>query len=84
LPSKNLKIKIYRTIILPVVLYGCGTWPLTLRKERRMRMVENGVLWRIFGPKRDKVRGNGGNYIMRNLMICPAHPRLFGCSHREE
>ena len=52
---KNLKIKIYRTIILPVVLYGCETWPLTLRKERRLRMYENSVLRRIFGPKRDEV-----------------------------
>ena len=53
--SKNLKIKIYRTIILPVVLYGCETWSLTLREERRLRVFENRVLRRIFGPKRDKV-----------------------------
>jgi len=42
--SKNLKIKIYRTIILPVVLYGCETWSLTLREERRLRVFENSVL----------------------------------------
>ena len=42
--SKNLKIKIYRTIIFPVVLYGCETWSLTLREERRLRVFENGVL----------------------------------------
>jgi hypothetical protein len=54
--SKNLKIKIYRTIILPVVLYGCETWSLTL-EERRLRVFENRVLRRIFGPKRDKVTG---------------------------
>jgi hypothetical protein len=48
--SKNLKIKIYRTIILPVVLYGCETWSLTLREERRLR-----VLRTAFGPKRDEV-----------------------------
>ena len=51
----NLKIKIYRTIILPVVLYRCETWSLTLRKERKLRVFENMVLRRIFGPRRDKV-----------------------------
>ena len=55
--SKNLKIKLYRTIILPVVLYGCESWSLTLREERRLRVFENGVLRRIFGPKRDEVTG---------------------------
>ena len=55
--SKNLKIKIYRTIILPVVLYGCETWSLTLREERRLRVFENRMFWRIFGPKRDEVTG---------------------------
>ena len=47
--SKTLKIKIYRTMILPVVLYGCETWSLTLREERRLRMFENRVLRRVFG-----------------------------------
>jgi len=55
--SKNLKIKIYRTIILPVVLYGCETWSLTLREERELRVFENMVLRRIFGPRRDEVTG---------------------------
>jgi len=55
--SKNLKIKIYRIIILPVVLYGCKTWSLTLREERRLRVFENRVLRRIFGPKRDELTG---------------------------
>ena len=55
--SKNLKIKIYRTIILPVVLYGCKTWSLTLREERKLRVFENMVLRRIFGPRRDEVTG---------------------------
>jgi hypothetical protein len=54
---KNLKIRIYKTIILPVVLYGCETWPLTLREEHRLRMFENMVLRRIFRPKRDEVIG---------------------------
>ena len=48
-------IKIYRTIILPVVLYGCETWSLTLREERSLRVFENRVLRRVFGPKRDEV-----------------------------
>ena len=53
LHSKNLKIKIYKTIILPVVLYGCETWSLTLREESRLRVFENRILMRIFGPKRE-------------------------------
>jgi hypothetical protein len=55
--SKNVKIKIYRTIILPVVLDGCETWSLMLREEFRLRVFENRVLRRIFGPKRDEVTG---------------------------
>ena len=55
--SKNVKIKIYRTIILPVVLYGCETWSLILREERRLRVFENMVLRRIFGPREDEVTG---------------------------
>jgi hypothetical protein len=54
--SNNLKIKIYRSIILPVVLYGFETWSLTLWEKRRLRVFENGVLRGIFGPKRDEVR----------------------------
>ena len=56
--SKNLKIKIYRTIILPIVLYGCETWSLTLQEERKMRVFGNMVLRRIFGPRRDEVTGD--------------------------
>jgi len=55
--SKNLKTKIYRTIIFPVVLYGCETWLLTLREERKVRVFEDMVLMRIFGPRRDEVTG---------------------------
>jgi len=55
--SKNLKMKIYRTIIMPVVLCVCETWSLTLRKERKLRVFENMVLRRIFGPRRDHVTG---------------------------
>ena len=55
--SKNLTVKIYRNINLPVVLYGCETWSLTLREERRLRAFENRVLRRVFGPKRDEMTG---------------------------
>jgi len=54
---KIIHIKIYRTLILPVDLYGCETWSLTLREERRQKVFENKVLRRIFGPKRDEVIG---------------------------
>jgi hypothetical protein len=53
----HLKIKIHRTIILPVVLYGCETWSLTLREERRLRVFENRVFRRMFRPWRDEVTG---------------------------
>jgi hypothetical protein len=55
--SKNIKVKIHRTIILPVVFYGCETWSHTLKEEHRLRMFERRVLRRIFGPKRDEVTG---------------------------
>jgi hypothetical protein len=52
--SKNTKNRVYRTVVLPVVFYGCETWPLTPREEQRLRVFENRVLRRIFGPKRDE------------------------------
>ena len=55
--SKNFTTKIYRTIILPLVLYGYETWSLTSREERRLRVFENRVLRRVFGPRRDDVTG---------------------------
>jgi hypothetical protein len=55
--SKNVKIRVYRTVTLPVVLYGCESWSLTLREEQRLRVFENRVLRRIFGPKRDEATG---------------------------
>jgi hypothetical protein len=55
--SKNTKIRVYRSIILPVVLYGCENWSLTLREEQRLRVFEDRVLRRIFGPRRDEVTG---------------------------
>jgi hypothetical protein len=54
--SRNVKVKIYKTIILPV-LYGCETWSLTSREEHRLRVFENRLLRRIFGPERDEVTG---------------------------
>jgi len=53
--SKNLKVEIYRTIILPIVFYGCETWLFTLREGKKLRVFENMVLRRIFGPMRDEV-----------------------------
>ena len=64
--SKNLKIKIYRTIILPFILYGFETWSLTLREERKLSVFKNMVLRRIFGSRRDEVTGNGGECITRS------------------
>ena len=55
--QKNLEIKIHRTVILPVVLYGCETWLLTLQEERKLKVFENIVLRRIFGPRRNEVTG---------------------------
>jgi hypothetical protein len=55
--SRNVKVKIYKTIILPLVLYGCETWSLTLRDKHRLTVFENRILRRIFGPKRDELTG---------------------------
>jgi hypothetical protein len=81
---KKLKNKIYITIILPVVLYGCETWSLTLRDERRVRVFENRVLRTVFGPKKDEVTGEWRNYTTRSLVICTPYPILCGWSNREE
>ena len=75
---KNLKIKIYKIIILPVVLYGFEIWSLILREERRLGVFENRVLRRVFGPKKDEVTGNGENYTMRSLGISTPYPILCG------
>jgi hypothetical protein len=75
---KNLKIKIYKTIIVSVVLYGCNTWSLRLRGERRLRLFENRALMRIFGPKRYEVTGEWRKQHKEELMICTPHPVLFG------
>jgi hypothetical protein len=72
--SRNVQVKIYRSIVLPVVLYGCETWSLTLREKHRVRVFENRVLRRIFGPKRDEVKGEWRklyNGELRNLCSSP-------------
>jgi hypothetical protein len=74
--SKNLNIKIYRTIILPVVLYRCETWSLTLRKERRLRVCEKRVLRRVFGPKRDEVTGEWRKLLNEELSDLYSLPNI--------
>jgi hypothetical protein len=72
--SRNVKVKIYKTIILPVVLYGCETWSLTLREVHRLSVFENRVLRKIFGPKRDEVTGEWRkmhNEELHNLYSSP-------------
>jgi hypothetical protein len=78
--SRNVNIRIYKTIILPVVLYGCETWSLTLREEHRLRVFENRVLRRIFGPKMDKVTEECiklHNKELCDLYILPSVIRLI-------
>jgi hypothetical protein len=74
--SENLKTKIYRTIILPVVLYGCGTWSLTWREESRLRVFENRMLRRIFGPKRDEVTGQRSKLHNKELNDLYSSPTI--------
>jgi hypothetical protein len=75
--SRNVKVKIYKTIILPVVLYGCETWSLTLREEHRLRVFENRVLRRIFGPKRDEVTGEWRKLHSEELHNLYSSPDIF-------
>ena len=70
--SFQIKTVMYITTPLPVVLYGCETWSVTLREEHRLRVFENRVLREIFGVKWDEVMGRGENYITRSFMICTA------------
>jgi hypothetical protein len=70
-------VKIYKTIILPVVLYGCETWSLTLREEHRLRVFENRVLRRIFGPKRDEVTGEWRKLHSEELNIFYPSPNII-------
>jgi hypothetical protein len=71
--SKNVKIKIYKTIILPVVLYGCEIWSLTLREECRLKFLESRMLRRIFAPKREEVTEGWRKLHNDEVLIC-THP----------
>jgi hypothetical protein len=82
--SRKLKVKIYKTIILPVILYRCETWSLTLKEEHRLRVFENRVLRRIFGPMRVVVTGNGEGCTMGSFIICTHHQILLGRSNQGE
>jgi len=82
--SKNLKIKIYRTVILPVGLYECETWSLKLRKERKLRVFENRVLRRIFGPRRDEVTGELRRLHNEELNDLYSSPNIVRELNREE
>jgi hypothetical protein len=73
--SRNVKVKIYKTIIIPVALYGCETWSLTLREEHRLRVFENRVLKRI--PKRDEVTGEWRKFHNEELHNLYSFPDIF-------
>jgi hypothetical protein len=77
--SKNLKIRIYKTVILPVELYGCETWSLTLGEEHRLRVFENRVLRKIFGPKRkeDGYRRKLRNDELHSMYSSPNTVRMI-------
>jgi hypothetical protein len=75
--SRNVKVKIYKTIILPVVLYGYETWSPILRKEHRLRVLENRVLRRIFVPKRDEVIGDWRKLHNEELHILYSCPNII-------
>jgi hypothetical protein len=75
--SKTVKIKMHRTIILPVIVYGCETWSLTLREECRLRVAENRVLRRIFGPKRNEVTGEWRRLHNKELYALYSLPNII-------
>jgi hypothetical protein len=77
LVSKNVKIRKYRIIILPVVLYGCETWSLILREECRLRIFEERMLRRIFGPKMDEVTGDWRRLHNKELYALNPSPNIF-------
>jgi hypothetical protein len=75
--SRKLKVKIYKTVILPVVLYGCETWSLTLREEHRLRVFGNRVFRRMFGPTRDEVTGEWRKLHNRELHNLYSSPDII-------
>jgi hypothetical protein len=77
LMSKNVKIRMCKTIILPVVLYGCKTWSLTLREIDRLRVFENRVLRRIFGPRKDEVMGEWRKLHKEELCYLYSSPSII-------
>jgi hypothetical protein len=76
--SRNVKVKIYKNIILLVVLYGCETWSLSLKEKYRLRVFENRVLGRIFGPKREEVTGEWRKLHSGELHNFYSSPNLIG------
>ena len=75
--SKSLKIKIYITIILPVVVYDCETWSLTMKEERRLRVFGNKVFRRIFGPKRNELTGEWIRLYSEELNDLHSSPNII-------
>jgi hypothetical protein len=75
--SRNVKVKIYKTIILPVVLYGCEPWSFTLREVHRLRVFKNRVLRRIFGPKGDEVTGEWKKLHSEELLNLYSSPDII-------
>jgi hypothetical protein len=73
----NINVKIYKTIILPVFMYGCETWSLALKEEYRVRVFENRVLRRIFGPKRDEVSGEWSDLHSEELHNLYSSPYII-------
>jgi len=80
--SKNVKIKVYRTIKFLVVLYGCETWSVTLREEHRLTAFKNRVLRKIIGLNGVMQQKSEGDFTVRSFFICPPYQILFGQSRR--
>jgi hypothetical protein len=75
--SKNIKIKLYKTVILPAVLYGCEAWPLTLKEEHRPTGFKNRMLKKMSGPKRDKVIGERRRLHSKELYDLYSSPNII-------
>jgi hypothetical protein len=76
--SKNVRFKVYETIILQIVFYDCENWSLTMREECRLRIFENRVLRRIFEPKRDEVTGEWRRLHNEELYTLYSSPNIIG------